>query len=222
MVKKQKAVFLMSDESGEKAKRLAKGAGLKLDAKVVSSLEKLKKSLKEKPALLLSFGTSVIVPGKWLQEPSLLALNVHAASPQYPGRDPHHFAVYENVKFYGATLHFMEREVDSGQIVDVELFRVIKGTTPSKLLKLANMAGWRLIKRFLGNYAANRRPKPLSGIRWRKRKTTRKRFLKLCRIDPHMSKKEVHRRKLATAMPGFSNLYTQIRGLRFRFDEKSA
>lgn len=212
----------MSTESGIKAKRLVKRAGLRLNAKVVSSLKKLKTSLKEKPVLLLSFGTSVIVPGKLLKDPSLLALNVHAASPQYPGTDPHHFAVYENVKNYGATLHYMEEKVDSGPIVDLELFRVMKGTTPSKLLKLANQAGWRLIKRFFCNYDVNVRPKVMSRIRWGTRKTTRKKFLDLCRINARMKAKEIHRRKRATEMPGFRNLYTEIAGLRFRIDEKRA
>jgi methionyl-tRNA formyltransferase len=70
--------------------------------------------------MLLSHSTSVIVPGKLLEPFGERALNIHAASPDYPGRDPHHFAVYDGVRRYGATLHRMARKVDAGAILDVE------------------------------------------------------------------------------------------------------
>ena len=43
-------------------------------------------------------------------QPSLTAINIHAASPQAPGGDPHHFAIYDKVKEYGATLHYMTKK----------------------------------------------------------------------------------------------------------------
>jgi len=45
--------------------------------------------------LLVSFSTGVVVPAELIAAFPAGAYNVHAASPDYPGRDPHHFAVYE-------------------------------------------------------------------------------------------------------------------------------
>ena len=90
--------------------------------------------------LLLSFGTSVIVLGWILAKPDLTAVNIHAASPQYPGRDSHHFAVYDESTQYGETLHWMTEHVDAGSIIDVELFDVPDDVRPIDLLDKVNEA----------------------------------------------------------------------------------
>lgn len=214
------AVLLMSEATGKKTQDLAIKAGVKLDAKVVDELDALQSAFTTRQDLLLSFGTNVIVPEWILKKQGLIACNVHAASPQYPGRDPHHFAIYDQAKQYGATLHYMTHNVDAGSIIDVELFDVeLRTTTPSGLLNLAKESAWALIKRFFERYIEYGAPKAMSGMSWGTRKTTRKMFLDLCRINQSMPKEEIERRYRATAMPGYKNLFIDIHGFRFRIDE---
>lgn len=217
-MKRLSAVFLMSDASGQKTCDLARQAGIDLGAVFVNDADALERVFAKSHDLLLSFGTGVIVPAQILAMPGLLALNVHAASPQYPGRDPHHFAVYDGAAQYGATMHYMTQSVDAGPIIGTELFDVPAGISPSELLDLANEAGWKLIKRFFDAYKAQGAPAPLDGLSWGKRKSTRKMFLEMCRIDTSMPKEEIARRYKATAMPGYRNLYVDLHGYRFRIE----
>jgi methionyl-tRNA formyltransferase len=219
-MKTLRAALLMEPESGVRACQLASAAGISLNAEVVNNLAELSRAFEKPPDFLLSFGTSVIVPAHFLELPGLLSINVHAASPDYPGRDAHHFAVYDGAECYGATMHFMTPQVDAGGIVDVQLFDVPAGTTPVRLLEMANEAAWLLIERLFVMIASDSEPRVMEGIFWRRRKTTRKMFLELCRVDSSISKAEFSRRLQATAMPGYSNLYIDLYGYRFRMDEK--
>jgi len=218
-MKRLSGVLLMSEAAGHKTLGLAAQADIDLDAIIVSDSDALERSCANPHNLLLSFGTGVIVAPWILQKPGLLCLNVHAASPQYPGRDPHHFAVYDEAKQYGATMHYMTERVDAGAIVDVELFEVPALVTPKSLLDLANEAGWRLIERLFQRYPENGVPKTLDSITWGERKSTRKMFSELCRIEPTITKEEFGHRYRATAMPGYRNLYVDIHGMRFRIEE---
>jgi len=216
-----RAVLLMSEESAKRVINLARQLGIELKATIAQSKVELMAAFSSKKNLLLSFGTGVIVPSSILDNSSLAALNVHAASPEYPGRDPHHFAVYNGAAEYGATMHYMIKAVDSGPIVDVELFSVRPGTPPCELLGLANEAGWKLIERFFTKYAAHGLPEPMKDVSWGQDKSTRQMFMELCRITPQMSPAEIYRRQHATTMPGYRNLYIELAGLRFRIDEKN-
>jgi len=217
-LKKIRAVLLMATNSAQRVCELARRAGIDLEATTTQCKHGLIEAFSSHQDLLLSFGTGLIVPDSTLTNPSLLALNVHAGSPQYPGRDPHHFAVYDGARQYGATMHYMIKSVDSGPIVDVELFAVGSRTSPHELLGLANEASWRLIDRFFQKYVKEGRPAPID-IFWSQRKTTRQMFLDLCRVSPEMSEEEILRRYHAVSMPGYRNLYLDLAGLRFRADE---
>lgn len=216
-----KAVLLMSDASGSRTCDLAKQAGVDLDALLVNDLNALERSFSTHHDLLLSFGTGVIVPSWILEIPELLALNVHAASPEYPGRDPHHFAVYDGATKYGATMHYITQKVDAGSIVDIDLFDVPENISPFELLDLANEAGWKILARFFANYKKQCSPVPLDGFKWSERKSTRQMFFEMCSIDLTMSKEEIDKRYRATLMPGYLNLHINLHGYRFSIEKKT-
>lgn len=208
----------MSAPNATLVKNIAADCGVALDAQVANDLAQLDEACRPEFALLLSFGSGVIVPSAIIERPGLLALNVHAASPQYPGRDPHHFAVYDDAKHYGATMHYMTRHVDEGPIICVEMFDVPADTSPSRLLALADNAGFRLVKQFFAHFGKYGSPPAVLDVNWGPRKTTRRMFLDLCRIDPTLSAQELQRRVRATEMPGFSNLFIDLHGHRFRLE----
>ena len=95
-------------------------------------------------SLLVCFSTGVIVPAAVIARLDGPAYNFHAASPDYPGRDIHHFAVYRGVRRFGATAHKLAARVDTGPIVGVGWFDVLSGTTPEILRGAAIDAALRL------------------------------------------------------------------------------
>ena len=211
----------MCESHANAARSLAAAAGIALDASVVDTRSALEHACNNATELLLSFGTSVIVPAGILSLPKLLALNIHGASTDFPGRDPHHFAHYQRVRNYGATLHYMVETVDSGPIVDTELFNVADSDTPAALLAGADKAGIELMRRFFVRYARESRPNADPTAHWGSRKSTRRDFLDLCRVHCDMDEAEFRRRLEATAMPGYNNLYVDLHGYRFRLEGKS-
>jgi methionyl-tRNA formyltransferase len=215
-VRKLSAILLMPAEFGALALALAKEVGLILDAVVVNDLSALQIGCERSPELLLSFCTGVIVPESILASPNMLAINIHTASPEYPGRDPHHFASYDRATRYGATMHYMTARVDDGPIIDIEIFDVNSTVKPAQLLARSSEAGLVLMRRLFSRLEADKPMLPMKDMHWGQRKSTRKMFLDMCKVDSNMSLEEFNRRLHATSMPGYSNLFVEIHGRRFR------
>ena len=162
-----KAIILASEEMAEIIFRIAECETGSWEFARADSIEGLTERFEtEEFDLLFSFGTSVIVPSWILAKPDMPAVNLHAASPQYPGRDPHHFAVYDEATQYGATLHFMTENVDAGPIIDVELFDVPDGVRPIDLLDKANEAACRLLGKYLAIFLSGKTPASNPDLAW--------------------------------------------------------
>ena len=166
--------------------------------------------------LLISFGSSIIVSKKILEIKGLKSVNIHAASPKYPGRDPHHFAVYDNVKKYGATMHFMINKVDEGGIIDVDFFSVKPSVKPNELLIKANDSGLKLFIKLLKNFDKKNYLKVNNKYKWSNKKNTRKDFEKLCNLSFDIDNKEFMKRLNACSFPGYNNLFLNIYGKKFQ------
>jgi len=170
--------------------------------------------------LLLSFRTGIIVPESALVPFGRFAVNFHAAPPEFPGRDPHHFAHYHGARSYGATAHIMRGKVDAGPIVGVERCDISADARPIDYLAAANSAAERLIDRLVPRLVFGQQIPELE-CSWGPIKTTRKDFIDLCRVTPLMEKSEFDRRKAAVEMGDFQNLFVEIHGHRFRIDLSS-
>lgn len=208
-------VFLTCLEEDE-LQALDQALGHPILARTLDDLERLH-DVEMDDAVLLSFGTSVIVPPRILGS-YRSAYNLHAASPDYPGRDPHHFAVYDGVERYGATLHIMTERIDDGPIVDVEMFDVPKGTTPRQLLLMANDAAKAILHRTGKTIARGHSPSPI-GLQWGRNKRKRSDFLAMCHLPADISEQEFNRRYLAFDGGEHDNLTIQLHGQVFRIDK---
>jgi folate-dependent phosphoribosylglycinamide formyltransferase PurN len=164
--------------------------------------------------LLVAFGTGVIVPRDLIEALGGACFNIHPGSPEYPGRDPHHFAVYDHAAQFGATAHHMTERVDAGPIIDVELFDVSQEATPRHLLDRAEAAGCRIFDRLVPRLLRGELPVPLP-LLWGSRKTTRRDFYELSQVSPVENSGEFERRRRATLMEPHCNLWTEINGYRF-------
>lgn len=175
--------------------------------------------LAAKGDILLLHGTSVIVPQAVLDR-FKYAYNVHSASPAspaYPGRDPHHFAIYDGATRYGSTCHVMTDRVDAGPIVYVEWFDVEPNEAPSRLLHRADVASVKVIK-LIAPKLREGEALTLSGDQWGKRKTTRGDFVAMCKLPLDISKDELERRKRAFNTERYKNLVVEIHGNIFRIE----
>lgn len=88
-----------------------------------------------KGEIIISFQSGLILKPNAIE--GRRCYNFHAAPPAYPGRDPHHWAIYENAKEFGVTLHLITERVDEGPILAVTRFDIEPGTPPQKLRKQA-------------------------------------------------------------------------------------
>jgi hypothetical protein len=167
---------------------------------------------------LLSFGTGCIVPVELLARLKRPAYNIHAASPQFPGRDPHHHAIYAGATEYGATLHIMTARVDAGPIIATETFSVRSGTTPGELLKAANEAGLRLLRRYGRSLSGPQPIERATDLSWGPCKTSRRDLLRRCQLPLLIDEPEFLRRKAAFSSETHDNLTVVVHGHVFRID----
>jgi len=174
-------------------------------------------STEDEQPTLISFATGVIVPESIINLLAGRAYNIHPASPEYPGRDPHHFAHFDQVQTYGATAHYMTSKVDAGQIIDVEECAVSQSATPQEYMDIAESCGVTLFKRLIGKLADGAPITPIDK-HWGERKTTRLDFKSFCRISPLDDPASAQARIEAVEVPGHRNAYLDLNGHRFRYE----
>lgn len=170
---------------------------------------------------LIGYGTGVIVPREILDALDRPAYNFHGASPDFPGRDPHHWAVFDRASRFGAVFHVMTARVDDGPILDVEWCDVPPATNAYDLAALARECMLRLFRRQSLNLAAGVQPPPL-GLAWGSRKRSREDLLSACRLSPIGSREEFDHAYAAFDGGAYDNLYLDIHGYRFRIDKTPA
>jgi len=130
-------------------------------------------------ARLIGFLTPVIVPASILAALGYGAYNFHPGPPNYPGWLPSHFAIEDGAGFFGATAHEMAASVDSGPIVDLEMFGVPHGTGVAELERLAFIECVRLVWRLAPALAADPGPRPAMPVKWSGRRGTKARLAAL-------------------------------------------
>ena len=92
-----------------------------------------------------------ILPQRVLDIPTCGCVNIHASLlPQYRGSAPYQWAVLDGCKETGVSAQHMVREMDAGDVIDVEKTCIGEDETAGELLeRLAPLAG-KLLSRVLG------------------------------------------------------------------------
>jgi methionyl-tRNA formyltransferase len=86
------------------------------------------------PDLILSAGYAVILKKEILEVPDLMAVNFHASLlPEYRGKHPVFWALRNNEKWSGLTVHVMDPGIDTGDIIYQVMVRTRKGDSVAKL-----------------------------------------------------------------------------------------
>ena len=77
-------------------------------------------------------------------------INIHPSLlPAFKGLNTHERAIQKKVKFSGCTVHFVDKNIDSGQIIDQEVVRVLKSDNAGSHQKKILMAEHKLYIRVL-------------------------------------------------------------------------
>jgi methionyl-tRNA formyltransferase len=160
------------------------------------TLGQLTESVRRDPvgARLISLGSDIIVPADTLDLLPGPAYNFHPGPPEYPGIFPSVFALYEDAKKFGVTLHEMAPQIDSGPIVAVDEFgiqpewdRLALDTTTFATLQ-------NMLEKFAPQLVDVDSPLPTTSIPWGKPRRTCKEFEDLCVLPADVGEAEFVRR----------------------------
>lgn len=188
-----------------------------LSISAVSSLEKLENALDCAPAdvRLIGFRTPVMVPPRLLDRLSGPAYNFHPAPPEYPGKHPFAFALYDQAASYGATAHEMAYKVDSGPIVGVLRFDLPPNVAPGVLADMACAGLVRLFLLLARHLAVDPQPLPHVAAAWGERRCTQKALDALCELPAEIDAAEFRRRERAAMGARDAALSVALHGRRF-------
>lgn len=145
-------------------------------------------------ARLVAFTTGVIVPARVLRALGHGAYNFHPGPPDYPGWAPAHFALYDDVKRFGATAHVMEARVDCGTIVGLEEFDIPDGIEVRGLEQMAFVRLAYLFWRMAHDIACESAPLPALEVAWRGIKSTKQMYAAMCDMPAGIAATEMKRR----------------------------
>lgn len=155
-----------------------------------------------------------------------VAVNLHMAPlPEYRGANQFSFAIIDDKREFGTTIHLMDRRIDHGDILFQERFAVPERSNVNELYQLTFAASVRLFKKTLtdlinGNYT----PIPQSTLiaRYGTSIHYRHEINDLKCIDINWDKEKIDRYIRATSMPGFEPPYYMEDGKKVYFSQEQA
>lgn len=173
--------------------------------------------LNKKFDYVISYMSPWMVPEQVLSKTKVSAINFHPGPPEYPGIGCTNFAIYNEEREFGITVHHMDAKADSGDIILVERFPIFKNDTVYSLtqrcyayiyVSFVNLFPLILHKKLM----------PKSKEVWQRKPFTRKELEKLCRITKDMSEDEIKKRIKATTYPNMPGAYIELFGNKYEFN----
>ena len=178
-----------------------------------------KEAYEKNPDILISYISPWIIPEKMLNLVKKWSINFHPGPPEYPGIGCTNFAIYNKEKIFGVTAHLMETKVDSGKIIDVRRFPILKRDS---VYSLTHRCYDYILLQFYEviGYIFKTNNLPECKETWKRKPFTRKELNDLCKIDINMDTEEINRRIRATDYPDMPGAYIDLKGLKFRYTKK--
>ena len=162
--------------------------------------EKLKEISNLNVDYILCFRSYFILPEKLLKKPRFCSINFHPAPPSYPGSGGVNFALYNNEKTFGITIHRMNEMIDNGEIIKIKNFKIDFKDNLDGLLKKTHVL---LLKSFIeltnklkenGQKYIEEMIRKNKNINWSKKKIKISELENFQVIDPDISKIELQKR----------------------------
>jgi methionyl-tRNA formyltransferase len=159
-----------------------------------------------------------------IAQASQVSVNLHMAPlPEYRGSNQFSFAILENRKEFGTTVHKIDAGMDSGDILFQKRFPIPEGSWVGDLYELTFKASLNLFKQTLGHIVSgkyNPVPQEMLIPRYGTSKHYRNEMATLKVIDLSWERDKIERHIRATSMPGFEPPYCIIEGIKVYFDRK--
>lgn len=110
-----------------------------------------------KPDIIFSIYYRAILPIEVLNIPSLGSFNIHPSLlPFYKGSVPTAWAILNNEKYFGITIHKISKKVDSGDILIQKKFKINNNETGYELHNRAMRLGLNMLKKNFTNIIHNK------------------------------------------------------------------
>jgi len=169
--------------------------------------------------MIISYLSPWIIPKNILEKTRKWNINFHPGPPDYPGIGCFNFAIYDNVKCYGATCHIMEPTVDSGQIIGVKRFRMSTRETVQSLSQKTYKSQLKLfndIISHIGKYGCL----PQSDEIWTRKPYKREDLEALATIGASMTTDEIEHIIRSTYFAGKPAPFVELGGYRFEYNPR--
>jgi len=202
-MKKLKILFFGRKNDNYSIKCLDHLNNLNFDVEVIWSQkrgEKLKKISNLNIDYILCFRSYFILSEKLLKKPRFCSINFHPAPPSYPGSGGVNFALYNNEKKFGITIHRMNHMIDDGEIIRIKNFKIDYKDNLDSLLKKTHVL---LLKSFIeltnklkenGEKYIKEMIRKNQNVSWSKKKIKISELENFQEIDREISKIELQKR----------------------------
>ena len=111
----------------------------------IFSIEKIRKI---KPDIIFSIYYRKVFPQALIDIPKLGCINIHPSLlPEYRGPTPTAWAILNGERYSGVTIHYMDKEIDTGDILVQKRFEIGEYETGYELYTRAMTIGGNLLKR---------------------------------------------------------------------------
>ena len=187
--------------------------------------EKIPKEMAEwQGDFIFSFRNYFKIPKSILDSARLMALNFHGASPAYPGSGSYNWAIYENAKYFGTTVHLMNEKIDNGKIIKFFKYSISRNETVFSLIKKSKINNKNYFKEFIVFLNKQNREKIIdlkekkSRFNWSGEAKKISDLDKMRHITKDLTNNEILKRIRAFHMKEFP-VYTIINGVKFFYIE---
>ncbi len=193
-------------------------AGSDLGALAAAAGIPLLTSLDEMPAcdIIYSVQHHELLRERHIRQAGRIAVNLHLAPlPEYRGCNQFSFAIMENAREFGVTIHQMDTRIDHGDILFESRFSIPENCWVSDLYELAFIAAVDLFKKSLPDLVAGNYTRIPQAALLDSRSTSlhfREEIGDLKAIDLNEPEELINRRIRATYMPGFAPPYIMVNG----------
>ena len=167
--------------------------------------------------ILISYISPWIIPKAILNRTKLWNINFHPGPPEYPGIGCFNFAIYNAVNMYGVTAHLMNEKVDTGKLLGVKYFPLLKSDSVHAL-SIKSYENMLSLFYEVMDFILENKSLPRCDKVWQKTPYRRSELEDLCRITPDMTKTDIKRRIKATTYPGMPGPYVELYGNKFEFN----
>ena len=112
------------------------------------------------PDLMFSIFFDEIYSQDIIRIPPMGMINLHMAlSEEYRGRFPCNYTILNREKKTGVTLHYIDKGVDTGDIIGTMEVQIDKADTASSLYNKCTVAGFELFKKYLASMIQGNAPR---------------------------------------------------------------